>query len=41
MIGDTPLESPTQLYSEAAELAKKCREYIVSAKLAVEQTEMK
>lgn len=41
MNGDIPLEASVKLYSEAAELVKKCREYIDSAKLAVEQTEMK
>ena len=41
MNGDIPLEMSIKLYSEAAELVKKCREYIDSAKLAVEQTEMK
>ena len=41
MNGDIPLELSIKLYSEAAELVKKCREYIDSAKLAVEQTEMK
>ena len=41
MNGDIPLEMSVKLYSEAAELVKKCREYIDSAKLAVEQTEMK
>ena len=41
MNGDIPLETSIKLYSEAAELVKKCREYIDSAKLAVEQTEMK
>ena len=41
MNGDIPLEMAIKLYSEAAELVKKCREYIDSAKLAVEQTEMK
>ena len=40
MNGDIPLEMSIKLYSEAAELVKKCREYIDSAKLAVEQTEM-
>ena len=41
MNGDIPLEMSIKLYSEAAELVKKCREYIESAKLIVEQTEMK
>ena len=41
MNGDIPLEMSIKLYSEAAELVKKCREYIDSAKLAVEQTEMR
>lgn len=41
MNGDIPLEMSIKLYTEAAELVKKCREYIDSAKLAVEQTEMK
>ena len=41
MNGDIPLEMSIKLYSEAAELVKKCREYIDKAKLAVEQTEMK
>lgn len=41
MNGDIPLEMSIKLYSEAAELVKKCRDYIDSAKLAVEQTEMK
>ena len=41
MNGDIPLEMSIKLYSEAAEIVKKCREYIDSAKLAVEQTEMK
>lgn len=41
MNGDIPLEMSIKLYSEAAELVKKCREYIDSAKLTVEQTEMK
>ncbi|MCI7759114.1 MAG: exodeoxyribonuclease VII small subunit [Oscillospiraceae bacterium] len=41
MNGDIPLETSIKLYSEAAELVKKCREYIDSAKLTVEQTEMK
>ena len=41
MNGDIPLETSIKLYSEAAELVKKCREYIDGAKLTVEQTEMK
>lgn len=41
MNGDIPLEMSIKLYSEAAELVRKCRDYIDSAKLAVEQTEMK
>ena len=41
MNGDIPLEMSIKLYSEAAELVKKCREYIDSAKPAVEQTKMK
>lgn len=41
MSGDITLEMSIKLYSEAAELVKKCREYIESAKLIVEQTEMK
>ncbi len=41
MNGDVPLETSIKLYSEAAELVKKCREYIQNAKLEVEKTEMK
>lgn len=41
MNGDIPLELSIKLYSEAAELVKKCRDYIDSAKKVVEQTEMK
>lgn len=40
MNGDIPLETSIKLYSEAAELVKKCREYIDGAKLAIEKTEM-
>ncbi len=40
MNGDIPLETSIKLYSEAAELVKKCREYIDEAKLEVEKTEM-
>lgn len=40
MNGDIPLQTSIKLYSEAAELVKKCREYIDEAKLEVEKTEM-
>lgn len=38
---DIPLEESIKLYSEAAELVKKCRAYIENAKLIVEKTELK
>ena len=37
--GSLSLEESLKLYSEATELAKKLKEYIVSAKLIVEQEE--
>lgn len=39
MNGELPLEQSIKLYSEAAELVKKCREYIDNAKLTIEKME--
>lgn len=41
MNGELPLEQSIKLYSEAAELVKKCREYIDNAKLTIEKMEAK
>lgn len=41
MNGELPLEQSIKLYSEAAEIVKKCREYIDSAKLTIEKMEEK
>lgn len=41
MNGELPLEQSIKLYSEAAELVKKCREYIDNAKLTIEKMEEK
>lgn len=39
MSGELPLEQSMKLYTEAVELTKQCREYIMNAKLTVEQLE--
>ena len=41
MNGELPLEQSIKLYSEAAELVKKCRVYIDNAKLTIEKMEEK
>ena len=39
MSTELPLERSMQLYAEAVELTKQCREYINAAKLTIEQLE--